>query len=197
MLRFRPVVLEDAKSLLEIYSYYVNNTVISFEMEPPTLEDFTGRIKMVIERFPWIVAEQDSLIVGYAYATAFKPRAAYFPAVETTIYLRVDACRRGLGRLLYTKLLDLVKLQGCYTALAGITLPNEASEAVHRSVGFQPIGIQRAVGYKNNKWHDVGQVRSGGFFFFFFFFSMSICSIKLNYDHSTHTPLPLPRGQQC
>lgn len=159
-LRLRPVAVKDAEALLSIYAFYVRTTAISFETEPPSLKEFTERIITVSAAFPYIVADNDGEVLGFAYATAFKPRAAYFPSVETTVYLRHDSRSRGVGQLLYRTLLDLLRLCGSYTAIAGIALPNPASERLHRAVGFEIIGVQKNIGFKLGRWHDVAQVRA-------------------------------------
>jgi phosphinothricin acetyltransferase len=112
------------------------------------------RIDSYTKTHPWLVALENDAVLGYAYACPHRMRAAYRWSVDTAIYLRGDAQSRGIGKGLYTELLRLLKLQRFHSAFAGIALPNEASIALHRSVGFTPVGIYRKVGYKAGAWRD-------------------------------------------
>ena len=154
-LTVRPATAADAAACATIYAPYVLETVISFELEPPTPEQMAARIAAANERWAFLVAEDDGQIVGYAYATAFNERAAYRWACTTSVYLDRDRQRAGGGRLLYEALLARLAERGYRRALAGMTLPNEASEGFHRALGFEPAGIYRKVGWKFGSWHDV------------------------------------------
>jgi len=147
---------DDAAPIQAIYAPCVRETVISFEMEPPTVEEMRRRIAATLPRYPWLVCERGGEIAGYVYASSHRARAAYQWSVEVTAYVHVDHRRKGVGQALYTSLLRLLTLQGYYNAYAGIALPNPASVRLHESVGFQPIGVYHAVGYKHGGWHDVG-----------------------------------------
>lgn len=146
----------DAAGIQAIYAPVVRETAISFEVEPPTVDDMRQRIVTVVERMPWLVCEHRGEILGYAYASPHRARAAYQWSVDVSVYIHAHARRAGMGQALYRSLLTLLTLQGFYQACAGITLPNPASVGLHESLGFQPVGVYRAVGYKLGAWHDVG-----------------------------------------
>lgn len=146
----------DAQQILDIYTPNVLHTVISFELQPPTLEEMQRRISSTLPIYPWLVCEQDGKILGYVYASSYRPRAAYQWAVEVTAYVHTDARRKGVGRALYHSLFNILRHQGYIQAFAGIALPNAGSVGLHEAMGFQSIGVYRAVGYKLGAWHDVG-----------------------------------------
>jgi phosphinothricin acetyltransferase len=146
----------DAAPCAEIYAPYVSDTVISLEEAPPTAEQIRGRMERITTRYPWLVAEEDGQVAGYAYAGEHRERAAYRWASDVTVYLSPAYQRRGIGRSLYTALFDLLVFQGVYVACAGVTLPNEASVGLHESLGFLPVGVYRRVAWKLGSWHDVG-----------------------------------------
>lgn len=152
----RPVAPEDAEEIAAIYAPYVRDTAISFELVPPTGEDMRERIRSMAASYPWLVCTEGQSVRGYAYASRHRERAAYRWAVDVSVYIRAAAHRRGIGRALYSALLRLVAAQGFCTAYAGITLPNAASVGLHEALGFQPIGVYRAVGHKLGAWRDVG-----------------------------------------
>ena len=155
---FRLVTSQDAEQILAIYTPIVTETVISFELEPPTLAEVRQRITNYSARFPWLICEDTEThqLLGYAYATAYRPRAAYQWSVEVSVYVHEQAQRKGVGQALYTALFKVLALQGYYNAYAGIALPNLASIRLHEALGFEPIGIYHRVGYKLGGWHDVG-----------------------------------------
>ncbi|WP_380876655.1 N-acetyltransferase [Sphingomonas sp. DBB INV C78] len=155
-LRLRAVTPDDAEAIAAIYAYYVTDTAITFEEEAPDATEFRQRIAAVTTRFPWLVAERDGAILGYAYADLFRTRAAYRWAAETTVYLARGAERQGIGRALYLPLLDAIRTQGYVTAIGAVTLPNPGSAALHEALGFRRIGTYHGVGYKLDRWHDVG-----------------------------------------
>jgi len=146
----------DAEEMLAIYAPIVRDTAISFETTVPSTHDFRERIRSVLRRFPWIVCTAEGSLLGYAYATTFRVRAAYQWTVETTVYVHPDYRRRGVGRALYTTLLDTLRYQGFFRAVAVITLPNPPSVALHEALGFERMGVLPAAGYKHDAWHDVG-----------------------------------------
>jgi phosphinothricin acetyltransferase len=152
----RPAQESDAASLLRIYAPIVKETAISFELTPPTLDEFRGRIRKVLSSHAWLVCEEDWETLGYVYASQFRSREAYNWTTEVTVYVAPEQHRRGVGQGLYASLLAALRLQGFCTAIAGVTLPNEASVRLHEKVGFKAIGIYHDVGYKFGKWHDVG-----------------------------------------
>ncbi len=145
----------DCNSILEIYGPFIVNTIISFECEVPTVTDFGKRMAEIQKKYPWIICEEDTNIVGYAYASQFNKRAAYDWSIDFSIYIKSQYHGKKIGKALYFALFELVKLQGYYNAYAGIALPNEKSERFHQSFGFKPVGIYHNVGYKFDDWHDV------------------------------------------
>jgi phosphinothricin acetyltransferase len=146
----------DGAALAAIYAPHVAGSAVSFEVEPPSAEEMASRVRATLERYPWLVTEQAGVVVGFAYAGEYRTRRAYQWSVEVSVYLRGDAQRQGLGRRLYTRLFELLRRQGFYSAYAGITLPNPASIGLHEAVGFAPIGVFRNAGFKFGAWHDVG-----------------------------------------
>ena len=152
----RLAAAHDAGQVLAIYAPIVRNTIVSFETEPPSTDEMQGRIVEILAHFPWLVCERDGEILGYAYASKHRTRRAYQWSVDVSAYVHEQARRFGVGRALYTSLLKLLTVQGFYNAYAGIALPNPASVGLHEAVGFQPVGVYHAVGYKLGAWHDVG-----------------------------------------
>ena len=146
----------DAAQVAEIYAPIVTDTFISFEVQAPSAQEMRARIAKVLRTHPWLVHEEGSRIVGYAYGSVHRERAAYQWSAEVTCYVRPEARGRGIGRALYLELLRLLAAQGFHGAFAGIALPNEASVRLHESVGFTPIGTFRGIGYKLGAWRDVG-----------------------------------------
>ena len=150
----------DAGSCAAIYAPYVRDSAITFEIEPPTTTEMGARIAAAARTHAWLVLEEgDGRVVGYAYAHPFAERAAYRWACETSIYLQVGLRRSGAGRALYEELFHRLAGRGYRRAIAGMTLPNEASVGLHRAVGFEPMGVYRAIGWKNGAWHDVAWVQ--------------------------------------
>ncbi len=154
-LLIRDARLEDAKAMLEIYAPIVEQTTISFELEPPGLEDFKKKISSIQEEHCWLVAETPTGLAGYVYGSTHRPRGAYRFSVETTAYMNEAYRGKGIASQLYLELFEHLKNRGYESAYAGIALPNEASIALHRKVGFEPIGVFPRVGFKFDKWHDV------------------------------------------
>lgn len=152
----RDAGMDDAAACARIYATYVDDTAITFETEAPDSAEMGRRIAAAHLKHEWLVLEGGAgEIVGYAYATEFKARAAYQWSVETSVYLDPTRQRGGGGRLLYTELLSRLAGRGYRRAFAGITQPNDASMAFHRVFGFQPAGVFRRVGFKNGSWRDV------------------------------------------
>ncbi len=152
----RPASASDAEALARIYNYYIQNTVITFEEEPVSAQTMTTRVADVQNAsLPWLVAEIDGAVVGYAYASKWKVRSAYRYSVETTIYLEQGREGQGLGTRLYSELLRILRGQGIHAAIGGAALPNEASVALHEKLGFERVATFRQVGFKHQKWVDV------------------------------------------
>lgn len=146
----------DSPGLLKIYTPIVKNTAISFETQPPTESQFRQRISDLADSFPWLVYVDDERILGYAYAGHHRARAAYQWCTEVSAYVDAEQRRSGIGRVLYTSLLKILRLQGYFNAYAGITLPNPASTKFHEAMGFKLVGVYKDIGYKMAEWHDVG-----------------------------------------
>jgi L-amino acid N-acyltransferase YncA len=146
----------DAEQVLAIYRPFCTDSIVSFELEPPSLDEMCGRIATTMETLPWLVCEKAGEIRGYVYASRHRARAAYQWSVDVTAYVREGYRRMGIGRGLYTSLFKVLTMQGYFNAYAGIALPNSGSVALHESVGFQSVGIYRNVGYKLGAWRDVG-----------------------------------------
>ena len=154
-LLLRRAVPADAPALLAIYEPYVRYTAITFEYEPPSADEFRERIAHTLERYPWLVAEQDGAVVGYAYAHALRERQAYGWDAELSIYLRPQAERGRIGTRLYRALCALLREQHIVTAYACITLPNQASVCFHETFGFNRLGTFPHCGFKQGSWHDI------------------------------------------
>lgn len=150
----RLATLEDAEQIQAIYAPYCD-TPISFELEPPSVEEMRRRLAKVLDRYPWLVCTIGSDILGYVYATQHRERAAYRWSVDTTVYVRKGRQRHGVGKALYASLLAVLPLQGYVNAYAGVTLPNPASVGLHEAMGFQQVGVYKHVGFKCGCWHDV------------------------------------------
>jgi L-amino acid N-acyltransferase YncA len=146
----------DAAACAAIYAPYVEETAISFELEPPSAAEFAERIAATVESYPWIVLEGDENVEGYAYASRHNSRAAYRWTVDVAVYVDRSRHRRGGGRRLYEALFELLREQGYRVACAGVTLPNAASVGLHEALGFEPVGVYPRVGWKAGVWHDVG-----------------------------------------
>jgi len=149
----------DAAACAAIYAPSVDSAPVSFELVPPDAAEFARRIEKYSATHRFLVAEEDGEVVGYAYACRWRERPAYDWSVEVSVY--VDRVRhgQGIGRALYAELFDRLRAQGFRTAVAGVTLPNPASVALHESMGFESIGAFRRIGWKQGAWHDVGYWR--------------------------------------
>ncbi|MDQ3087967.1 MAG: N-acetyltransferase family protein [Acidobacteriota bacterium] len=155
-MNIRPVSLIDAAQVAEIYNYYVQNTHHTFETEPLSGEEMEQRIIKVTKDYPFLIAEDDGEIFGYAYATQFKLRQAYAFSAEVSIYVRNAAKQKGIGTQLYMQLFDELAETDIHAIVAGISLPNEPSIKFHEKLGFSKVAHFREVGYKLGRWVDVG-----------------------------------------
>ena len=151
----RPVQVSDAPAIARIYQPYVTNTTISFETEPPSVDDIAARIQKIIMRHSWLVYESEGALLGYAYTSTFRERPAYQSTVESTIYLDQAAIGRGIGRMLYQTLLDDAATKGYREALGVIALPNELSIKLHEKLSFRKVAHLEKIGHKFNQWIDV------------------------------------------
>jgi phosphinothricin acetyltransferase len=154
--KVRVATPEDASAILAIYAPYCTSTHVSFEIVAPTEPQMRERIERVTPHFPWLIGEIEGQVAGYVYASQHRERAAYRWAADVAVYIAEGHQRRGLGRALYSSLFAILREQGYFQAYAGITLPNEGSQALHEAVGFQPIAVFPHVGYKLGRWLDVG-----------------------------------------
>jgi len=146
----------DAAACATIYAPSVAAGVASLEERAPEPREFVDRIRIIQRTHPWLVAEIDDAVVGYAYASRHRERASYRWSADVTVYVAAEQHRRGIGRALYEALFPLLARQGLYEACAGITLPNDASVGLHESLGFQPVGVYRNIAYKLGSWRSVG-----------------------------------------
>ncbi|MGA7318252.1 MAG: arsinothricin resistance N-acetyltransferase ArsN1 family B [Silvibacterium sp.] len=147
---------EDAAQICDIYNHYVQQTTITFEEQAVAPEEMEQRITEVRRDLAWLVWEEGGAIIGFAYASKWKGRCAYRYSVESTVYVQSKAQGRGVGGKLYQELLSHLHDLGMHTVLAGIALPNEASIALHKKLGFEKIAHFKEVGWKFKKWIDVG-----------------------------------------
>ena len=161
-IRLRIAEPEDAEEILAVYAPYVEQTAITFEYEVPTVEEFRGRIEHTLQQYPYLVAEDETGILGYAYAGRFQTRAAYDWAVETSIYIRMDQKRRGLGRILYHALEEGLKEQGILNVNACIACTEQEDEHLtndsiyfHEHLGYRLVGTFYQCGYKFHHWYDM------------------------------------------
>ncbi len=161
-MQIRVATEEDAEELLQIYRPYVEETVITFEYEVPSAEEFRQRITHTLEKYPYLVAEKEGRIVGYAYASAFKERAAYDWAVETTIYLEKGSRKKGIGRNIYNALEDALRMQHILNLNACIGYPEVEDEYLtknsadfHAHLGYRLVGEFKQCGYKFGRWYNM------------------------------------------
>ncbi len=159
---FRNATLEDAERILEIYKYYVEKTVITFEWEVPTLEDFKKRMNHTMEKYPYIVAIQNKKIIGYAYVGSFVGRKAYNWAVENTIYLDANERHHGVGKKLYLVMEEILKRMNILNLNACIGYPTEDDEYLtknsaqfHEHLGYKLVGEFHNCGYKFGRWYNM------------------------------------------
>ncbi len=151
----RTANIEDSADILRIYAHYIINTAYTFEVDVPEISQFTKRVEEISKEYPFLVYVQDEKIVGYAYASKHKERAAYCYDVDVSVYLDIECVGAGIGTKLYNMLFEMLKKQGFYNAYAGITVPNERSVELHKKYGFEDIGVFKKTGYKFDKWHGV------------------------------------------
>jgi L-amino acid N-acyltransferase YncA len=164
-MRIRPAdAATDGGACAAVYAPFVNDSTISFEYEAPTASTMAQRIAKLSASHAWLVAEHDGAVVAFAYGAPHRERAAYAWVTEVSVYVSASHSRRGAGRSLYVALFERLAERGFRIALAGIALPNEASVALHESLGFESVGVYRGIGWKSGSWCDVGwwQLPLGG-----------------------------------
>lgn len=153
----RKALETDAQSIAKIYNHYIESTVITFEENQLSTNDIVERIsKANTLKLPWLVAEENEELIGYAYAAPWKERTAYRFSVEVTVYLAEPATAKGWGSMLYESLFSELRTLPIHSAIAGITLPNPASIALHEKFGMEKVAHFHEVGYKFDRWLDVG-----------------------------------------
>ena len=155
-MNIRTATLNDAAQIAEIYNYYIQYTHQTFETEPLSADEMRARINEVLGKFPYVVAEENGEIFGYAYAAQFKLRRAYEYSVEVSIYVKNDTKQKGIGTQLYTQLFAELGESDTHAIIAGISLPNDGSVRFHEKFGFEKVAHFREVGYKLGRWVDVG-----------------------------------------
>jgi L-amino acid N-acyltransferase YncA len=156
MIGIRPATADDAARCAEIYAPFVTDGWVSFELTPPDEAEMARRIGDYGQSHGWLVAEVDGVVAGYAYGSQHRTREAYQTSCDVGVYVDPIFAGRGLGRALYTRLLEDLKVRGFHAAFAGIALPNLGSIGLHEAMGFTPIGVYKEVGWKMGGWRDVG-----------------------------------------
>ncbi len=154
MIRF--ATPDDATRICAIYNHFVQHTAITFEEQPVPPETMRQRILEITAALPWLVCEKEGELQGFCYARKWKARSAYRYSVESTIYLHPESTRRGIGSQLYGTLLDDLRGKGLHVVMGGIALPNQGSVALHEKLGFRNVAHFKQVGWKFNRWIDVG-----------------------------------------
>lgn len=155
-MQIRSCTPQDIPSICTIYNHYIEHTVITFEEVPVTTVQMQERVATIMQTYPWLVCEVDGEILGYAYASKWKDRSAYKYTAEVTIYLHHEKTRSGAGSALYAELIDQLAQRGMHRLLACIALPNSASERLHEKFGFRKAADFPEVGFKFNRWIDIG-----------------------------------------
>lgn len=155
MMKLRIAAKEDGAALAAIYAYYVENTAITFEYVAPNADEFGERIAHKLEKYPYIIAEENGRALGYAYADMYRERAAFYWSCELSVYVDKNETGRGIGKCLYGALMDILRIQGFVSVVASITYPNKSSVALHEKMGFTHLGTMHDIGYKFGRWLDL------------------------------------------
>ena len=156
-LTIRPATVVDADAVAAIYDHYVTHTIVTFEEEPVPASEMALRIQNIVAAsLPWLVAEREGTIAGYAYARPWRERRAYRFSAEITVYVAPENTGRGIGSRLYERLLPLTQTRGIHAVVGVIALPNEASVALHEKFGLSKVAHLKEVGFKFDRWIDVG-----------------------------------------
>jgi L-amino acid N-acyltransferase YncA len=151
----RSVTLNDAAEIAEIYNYYILNTTVTFEEQIVSVDTMKSRIEEVTSKYSWLIYEYEGKIVGYAYATSWKPRNGYRYSVETSVYLQNGTSGKGIGSALYSELISGLRSFDVHAIIGGMALPNDASIALHKKFGFEQVAHFKETGFKFGKWVDV------------------------------------------
>ncbi|MDO6758787.1 GNAT family N-acetyltransferase [Tamlana sp. 2_MG-2023] len=152
----RSLKKQDTQEILDIYNYYVLNSVATFDIDALTLEEFQDKINNIYKDYPFIVFEENNEILGYAYGSRFRPKAAYNDVVESTVYVKHDTHGKEIGTKLYAELIAQLIERDFHTVLGVLTIPNEASVKLHEKFGFEKVAHLKEVGYKFDTWQHVG-----------------------------------------
>ncbi len=152
----RPITPGDFAGTRDLYRHYIEASTASFEYLVPSQNEWKDRINAIILEYPWLILEYENRIIGYAYASKHRYRTAYSWSVESTVYIEQIYQGLGMGKVIYSALFDILRLQGYRNIYAGITLPNEKSVRLHQSMGFYEVGVFKKIGYKFGSWHDTG-----------------------------------------
>jgi L-amino acid N-acyltransferase YncA len=155
-MKIRKVEIKDAKAITAIYNFYIENSTITFEEELLSDEEMAARIESISSLYPYLVIEDNGMVVGYAYATQWKARSAYRFSAEVTIYLHQELKGKGIGSTLFRALVEEMRKTNLHVLVGGIAQPNEASVALHEKFGFKKIAQFEEIGFKFGKWIDVG-----------------------------------------
>lgn len=152
----RNVTLEDTTAITEIYNYYIKNSVATLEEQTVSESYFKDEVVKVTQEFPWFVYEVEGNIIGFANASSWKTRSGYRKSAQLMVYLHPEKVSKGIGTLLYSAVIDVLKEKEIHTIMGGISLPNEASIKLHEKFGFVKVAHYKEIGFKFNKWVDVG-----------------------------------------
>jgi L-amino acid N-acyltransferase YncA len=152
----RDVEARDAEAICDIYNYFIKHSIITFEERSISVEDMRGRIRETTASYPWLVYQREDRVLGYAHASQWKNRYAYRYSVESTVYIAPDFVGQGIGSELYGGLISLLQESGFHSVIGGIALPNPVSVALHEKMGFEKVAHFREVGWKFERWIDVG-----------------------------------------
>jgi phosphinothricin acetyltransferase len=147
---------DDLPAIVDLSNWAAANTAANFAVEPESLDMWRESFARTHERFPWLVAVEGAVLLGFAKATPWKGRCAYDYSAEVTVYVQPNRHGQGIGRALYSRLLGTMQAQGFHSVLGGITQPNEASVRLHESFGMKRVALLERIGWKFDKWHDVG-----------------------------------------
>ena len=152
----RSATTDDANAICDIYNHYIRNTIVTFEEQPVSIEEMKSRIIDITDSLPWLVSEEQGNVFVFAYASKWNSRCAYKFSVESTVYLSAGLTGQGKGRPLYEALILDVRSRSLHTVIGGVALPNPASVALHEKMGFKKVAHFKEVGWKFDRWIDVG-----------------------------------------